>query len=54
MEKAIVALILAIIQIVNLVAGPGWWSTYSEETIGIIVAALGPILVWLIPNRRYG
>ena len=50
MDKALVAAIMAIISIVNLVWGYqlGW----NEEMVGIIVAALFPILVYLWPNLR--
>ena len=50
-DKALVALVLAILSIVNLVWGPGWWTNATEETVGVIIAVLMPILVWLVPNR---
>lgn len=51
-DKALVALILAVLEIINLVWGPGWWDALTEETIGVIIAVLMPILVWLVPNLQ--
>jgi len=50
-DKAIVAFVLGALSIVNLVFGTGWWSNVTEETIGIVLAVLMPILTWLVPNR---
>jgi hypothetical protein len=52
MEKAWVALALAILTIVNLLWGEGWWDHFTEEVVGVIIAALIPIFVWLVPNSR--
>jgi purine-cytosine permease-like protein len=49
-SKAIVALIMAVLVVLEALTGfsvPG----LSEEVITVVLAALTPILVWLIPNR---
>lgn len=51
-DKALIALILALLSILNLVFGIDWFGNVTEETIGVIVSVLMPVLVWLIPNRE--
>jgi hypothetical protein len=48
-DKALTALVMAVLYLLN---------TYghinigiSADTVGALLAALGPILVWLIPNK---
>ncbi len=48
-NKAIVALIMAIIGIVNL-KWPGLIGL-DQDTVTAVVAALTPILVWIVPNK---
>lgn len=52
-DKAIVAGILGAVSIVNLLWGVDvfGWGHATEETLGVIVGVLLPILVWLVPNR---
>ena len=49
MQKAIIALILAVLQIIEIWSG--WKSGITEEWLITVLAVLGPILVWAIPNR---
>ena len=49
-DKALVALIMAIANIVDLIGGSGWWSHLVEEEVGIALNVLTPIFVWLMPN----
>lgn len=52
-DKALVAAILGIVSIINIVWGVDvfGWGHQTEETLGVIVGVLMPILVWLVPNR---
>jgi hypothetical protein len=52
MDKALVALILSVLQIVDWVFGQGWFGHVTEETLGVIISVFTPLLVWLVPNRR--
>lgn len=49
-NKAWVALIMALLMIVEEYVG--WSFGLSEEAVVGIIAALTPVLVWLIPNRE--
>jgi hypothetical protein len=49
-DKAIVAFVLGALSIVNWVFGTHW--AIGEEGIGIVLAVLMPILVWLFPNKH--
>ena len=51
-DKALVALVLALLSIINLVWGIDWFDHITEESIGVIIAVLMPLLVYLIPNLR--
>jgi hypothetical protein len=51
MQKAIVALALAVLEIIDIVWGENVLSHLTEESIGVIIAALFPILIWFTPNR---
>lgn len=51
MDKALVALVIAVLSIINLVWGIDLFGARSEETVGIIISVLMPILVYFIPNR---
>jgi hypothetical protein len=50
MDKAIVALIMGVLSILNLVWGIN--IGVSAETVSAIIAAVTPILVYLIPNKH--
>ena len=50
-DKALAALVLAILSIVNLLWGVDLFGAHTEEAIGVVLAILMPILVWAIPNR---
>jgi hypothetical protein len=51
-DKALVALILAVLSIVATVWGVDWFDHVTEESISVIIAVLMPLLVWLVPNKR--
>lgn len=51
-DKAITAVVLGLLSIVNLVWGVDWFGGYAEELIGIIIAILFPALVYVVPNKR--
>lgn len=52
-DKALVATILGAASIINIVWGVDifGWGHQTEETLGVIIGVLMPILVWLVPNR---
>jgi len=50
-DKALIALIMAALALVNLLSGHEWFGGVSEEAVAWIVAILTPILVWAIPNK---
>lgn len=49
-DKAIVAAIMAGLVVIEQVWG--WGSGITEEYVTVVIAALSPILVWLVPNRE--
>ena len=49
-DKALVALVMSVIYLANTFLGINFGLT--EETVTAIVAALTPILVWLVPNKQ--
>jgi hypothetical protein len=49
-DKAIVAFVLGALSIVNWIFDKDW--AIGEEGIGIVLAVLMPILVWLFPNKH--
>jgi len=49
-DKALVALIMAILYLLNM--WTGWFGGVTEESIGSIIAILTPIFVWLVPNKQ--
>jgi len=49
-DKAVAAAIMAIISIIALAGGLA--DVITEEWVAGVVAALTPIVVWLIPNRK--
>lgn len=49
-DKALVALIMAVIWLVNFFFGYNL-SWITQETIATIVGLLTPILVWAVPNK---
>lgn len=51
-DKALVALIGAVLVIINIVWGVDWFDHITEESITVIISVLMPLLVWLIPNLR--
>jgi hypothetical protein len=51
-DKAITAVVLGLLSIVNIVWGVDLFGGYAEELIGIIIAILFPVLVYAVPNKR--
>lgn len=49
-DKALVALIMAVIWLINFFFGYNL-SWITQETIATIVGLLTPILVWAVPNK---
>ena len=49
-DKALVAMVMAVLSILNLVFGIN--IGIAPETISALIAAVTPFLVWLIPNRQ--
>lgn len=49
-DKALVALVMAVIWLVNFFFGInlGW---ISQDTVATVVGLLTPVLVWAIPNK---
>lgn len=50
-QKAIVALVLAIVMLFEIWTGFSLSDRINEEVIVSILALLGPLAVWLVPNR---
>jgi amino acid permease len=51
-DKAITAVVLGLLSILNLLWGVDLFGGYAEELIGIVIAILFPALVYLVPNAR--
>lgn len=49
LDKALIALIMGVLSIINLVWGIN--IGVSAETVSAVIAAITPFLVWLIPNK---
>jgi hypothetical protein len=49
-DKALIALLLAVLSILNLLWGIDLFGVHTEEAVGIVIAVLIPILVWWFPN----
>jgi len=49
-DKALVALVMAIIWLINFFFGYNL-SWISQDTVATIVGLLTPILVWAVPNK---
>jgi hypothetical protein len=49
-DKALIALALAVLSILNLLWGIDLFGVHTEEAVGIVIAVLIPILVWWFPN----
>lgn len=50
LDKALAALVMAVLSIVNLVFG--WNFGISPETVSGIIAALTPLIVYMVPNKK--
>jgi hypothetical protein len=50
-DKALVALVMAVLFIITTVWGENWWSHVTEESVAVILAVLTPVFVWLFPNK---
>ena len=50
-DKALVALIGAALWLIDYFIGGDWFGHVGEDSIGVIIAVLTPLMVWLIPNR---
>jgi hypothetical protein len=48
-DKALIALVMGVLYLLNTFAGIN--IGLSEETIATLIAALTPVLVWLVPNK---
>ncbi|HEY2530317.1 MAG TPA: hypothetical protein VGJ20_20665 [Xanthobacteraceae bacterium] len=49
-DKALVAGALAVLSIINILWGIDLFGLHTEETIGVIISVVLPILVWFFPN----
>jgi hypothetical protein len=50
-DKAWTALLLGVLSLLNIVWGIDWFGAQTEELIGIVIAILFPIAVYVVPNR---
>jgi hypothetical protein len=50
-DKALVAVVMGLLSISKIVFG--WNIGLSEEAVLGIIAAVTPILVWLVPNKSF-
>jgi len=50
-DKAIAALIMAVVFLLNYFLGVnlGW---LTQDTVATLVAALTPLIVWMVPNKK--
>jgi hypothetical protein len=53
-DKAIVALIMAILSILALAFNWNLGGHFSEETVAAFIALVTPVLVFFVPNYRSG
>lgn len=51
-DKAIVALVMAVLQFVNVVWGLP--IPFTEEQLTVLISAVAPFLVFFIPNKTNG
>jgi hypothetical protein len=51
-DKALIALLLAVLSILNLLWGIDLFGAHTEEAVGVIIAVLMPVLVWWFPNKQ--
>jgi hypothetical protein len=51
-DKALAALIMSVLWLLAYFFGEGVWSHVTEEAVLVILAALYPLVVWLIPNWK--
>jgi hypothetical protein len=49
-DKALTAIVMAVLYLLNSLGGID--IGLSEETVAAILAALTPLLVWLVPNKQ--
>lgn len=52
LDKALGALVLAVLSIANIIWGIDLFGEATEEWVGSLIAAITPLLVWLLPNRK--
>jgi uncharacterized membrane protein len=50
-DKALVALIGAVLALLNMLFGISLFGEHAADVVEAIVVVLTPILVWLVPNR---
>ena len=50
LDKALIALVMAVLYLLSQFAGIDLG--VSEQTVGAVIAAATPFLVWLVPNRQ--
>lgn len=51
-DKALIALVGAALWLIDYFVGGDWFGHVTEDSIGVIIAVLMPLLVYLIPNRK--
>ena len=51
MNKALIALVLGGIALLNTLFGIDAFGEYTEQIIGAIIAILFPVAVWWVPNE---
>lgn len=50
MVKAVVALIMSALELIELLTGWSWTGVIDEQWIETLLMVLTPILVWLVPD----
>ena len=50
LDKALAALVMGLLSILNLVFG--WNIGLAPETVSAVIAALTPLIVYLVPNKK--
>jgi TctA family transporter len=51
-DKALTAVVLGALSIANLVWGVDLFGEHTEELVGIVIAILFPVAVYVVPNVR--
>ena len=46
----VIVVLMNVLELVNVIFGPGWWDLVTERYIAITISILMPILAWFVPQ----